>query len=90
MTEAEPDKPSRSVFVPGLVVVVVICAGFLLLIVPLWDCGIWGGDGRREFAFSQPGQVLSSGTLVGDGGVREGTGIKSLLDIWRREAEESP
>ena len=81
-----PDKPSRSVFVPLLIVGVMICAGFLLLTVPLWNCGTCGGEGRvRVSIHNPPGARVSKGTLVGDCHQCEATGKVPLQNLWRGE-----
>ena len=101
-----PDKPSRSVFVPLLIVGVVIVGLVLFLaLVPLAGCVSCNGKGHlwgdvSIVGFAPAGGVDTSpasrellqeiADSVNRCGQCEGKGKVPLLNIWRRETEETP
>ena len=80
-----PDQPSRSVFIPLLFVGVVVLLGLMLFatFVPVLTCCSCDGTGL----------VSSRVRLLGDKdpcGICEMKGKVPLLNIWRREVDETP
>ena len=79
-----PDKPSRSMFVPLLIVGVVVAIGLMVTLAPVVKCSCQSeisiGLSRRiaNVAGEEP---YCSGC--------EDTGKVPLLDVWRGEAEET-
>ena len=79
-----PDKPSRSVFVPLLVVGMLILAALaFVLFVPFMTCGTCQGMGADSFI--SPAIDTPSPSPCPTCGYK---GKVPLLNIWRREAEE--
>ena len=89
-----PDKPSRSVFIPLLIVGVVVAIALFVTVVPTRECDRCTGLGVRikwpepEPTDGPQNPVDSSGRVFISCLGCSGKGKLPLLNIWRREAEE--
>ena len=83
-----PDKPSRSVFVPFLIVGMLAALAFVVLFVPLRTCDYCQGIGQMMRSMSYEPWLSESGDFTCS--PCSGSGKVPLLNIWRREAKETP